>query len=65
MTIKILENEEVKEFTIKSWSDVTLEKWMRLLEKEDGTEIEQTQELINMMADIPTKILNKLQCMMK
>lgn len=60
MTIKILENEEVKEFTIKSWSDVTLEKWMRLLEKEAGTEIEQTQELINMMADIPTKILNKL-----
>jgi len=45
---------------INSWSDVTLDKWVKLISKKEKTKTEETLETISVLSDIPKKIIKEL-----
>ena len=45
---------------INDWSDVTLEKWMQLVEFEGLSKTQETIETINLLSDMPKKIVREL-----
>lgn len=45
---------------INDWSDVTLEKWMQLVEFEGLSKTQETIETINLLSDMPKKIIREL-----
>ena len=48
MKVKIKKKGKVKEFKlISSWEDVTLEKWLKLIDFKNGTKTKEAQETIN------------------
>ena len=61
MKVKI-EKEGKKETynLIDSWSDVTLEKWMQVIDVETGSKTEQAEETIAALSDMPKKLVKEL-----
>ena len=58
MKVKIKKGVKVKEFKlINSWSDVTLETWLSLIDFETGTKTEEATETIAALSDIPKKLI--------
>ena len=45
---------------INSWSDVTLEKWLKLIEFEGLTKTQESLETINLLSTMPKKIIREL-----
>ena len=45
---------------IDSWSDVTLESWMKLIEIETGSKAKEAEETIAALSDIPKKLVKEL-----
>ena len=61
MKVKIKKEGKVKEFKlINSWSDVTLETWLKLIDFETGTKTENATETIAALSDIPKKLVKEL-----
>jgi hypothetical protein len=45
---------------INSWSDVTLEKWLEVIDLETGSKTEEAEETIAAFSDIPKKLIKEL-----
>jgi hypothetical protein len=61
MKIKIKKEGKVETFKlINSWSDVTLETWLKLIEFETGTPTENATETIATLSTIPKKLIREL-----
>ena len=61
MKVKIKKGVKVKEFKlINSWSDVTLETWLKLIDFETGTKTEEATETIAALSDIPRQLVKEL-----
>jgi hypothetical protein len=45
---------------INSWSDVTLETWIRLIDTETGSKTEEAEETIAALSDIPKQLIKEL-----
>ena len=62
MKVKIKkEGSKVKEFKlISSWKDVTLEKWLKLIDFETGTKTEEATETIAALSNIPKQLVKEL-----
>ena len=61
MKVKIKKEGKVKDFKlISSWEEVTLEKWLQLIDFETGTKTEEATETIAALSDIPKKLVKEL-----
>jgi len=61
MKVKIKKEGNTKEFNlIKSWSDVTLEKWVKLVDLHKGSRSNEALKTISALSDIPKKLINEL-----
>ena len=61
MKIEVKKKGKKKSFDlITKWSDVTLDKWLKLIEFEGLSKTKQTIETINLMSDMPQKIIREL-----
>jgi len=54
------ENKKRKYNVIRSWNDVTLEKWAKLITSKTKTKSKEALETIKLLSDIPEKILKQL-----
>ena len=62
MKVKIKKEGKVETFKlINSWSDVTLETWLKLIDFETGTKTEEATETIAALSDIPKKLIKELE----
>jgi len=62
MKIKIKKQGKVKEFKlISKWEDVTLEKWLKLIDFHKGTKSEEAQETIAALSNIPKDLIKQLE----
>ena len=61
MKVKIKKQGKTESFNlIDSWSDVTLETWLKLIDFETGTKTEEATETIAALSDIPKKLIKEL-----
>ena len=61
MKVKIKKEGKVKEFKlINSWEDVTLEKWLQLIDFETGSKTEEATETIAALSNIPKQLIKEL-----
>jgi hypothetical protein len=61
MKVKIKKEGKVKEFKlINSWSDVTLETWLKLIDFETGTKTEEAEATLEALSDIPKQLVKEL-----
>jgi hypothetical protein len=61
MKVKIKKKGNTKTFNlINSWKDVTLEKWIKLIELDDKNKSEEALETITALSDIPKKLVKEL-----
>ena len=61
MKVKIKKEGKVKEFKlINSWSDVTLETWLKLIDFSTGTKTEEATETIAALSNIPKQLVKEL-----
>lgn len=60
MQIKVNKNKKQYKYKIKSWSDVTLDKWVKLVKAEKLTETKSTKEIIHIMSDMPKELIDSL-----
>tara|TARA_R110000782_G_scaffold89541_1_gene172212 strand:+ start:142 stop:786 length:645 start_codon:yes stop_codon:yes gene_type:complete len=61
MQIKInKEGKKTNYHLIKSWNDVTLDKWVKLISKRDKTKTQDALDTISVLSDIPKKLINEL-----
>ena len=61
MKVKIKKEGKVKEFKlISSWKDVTLEKWLKLIDFATGTKTEEATETIAALSNIPKQLVKEL-----
>jgi len=61
MKVKVKKEGKVKEFKlISSWKDVTLEKWLQLIDFETGTKTEEATETIAALSNIPKQLVKEL-----
>jgi len=61
MKVKIKKQGKTKEYNlISKWSDVTLEKWIKLVELETGSKSSEALETITALSDIPKQIVKEL-----
>jgi len=61
MKVKIKKEGKQKTYNlIDSWSEVTLEKWLKLIDTETGSQTKQAQETIAAVSDIPKKLIKEL-----
>ena len=61
MKVKIKKQGKTESFNlISSWSDVTLETWLSLIDFETGTKTEEATETIAALSDIPKKLVKEL-----
>tara|TARA_R100001594_G_scaffold38694_2_gene70076 strand:+ start:41 stop:682 length:642 start_codon:yes stop_codon:yes gene_type:complete len=61
MKVKIKKEGNTKEFNlIKTWSDVTLEKWVKLVDLHKGSRSNEALETITALSDIPKRLVNEL-----
>lgn len=62
MKVKIKKDGKKKEFKlINSWSEISLEKWLKLIDFQKGTKSEEAKETIAALSDIPKDLLNQLE----
>ena len=62
MKVKIKKQGKVKEFKlISKWSDVTLEKWLKLIDFETGSKTEEAEETIAALSNIPKDLIKQLE----
>ncbi len=62
MKVKIKKQGKVKEFKlISKWEDVTLEKWLKLIDFHKGTKSEEAQETIAALSNIPKDLIKQLE----
>ena len=61
MKVKIKKQGKVKQFKlISKWSDVTLEKWLKLIEFSSKSKAKEAKETIAALSDIPKKLIDQL-----
>mgnify|MGYP003666167010 FL=1 len=61
MKVKIKKQNKTETYNlIESWSDVTLEKWMQVIDVETGSKTEQAEETIAALSDMPKKLVKEL-----
>jgi len=61
MKVKVKKEGKVKEFKlINSWEEVSLEKWLKLIDFETGTKTEEATETIAALSNIPKKLIKEL-----
>tara|TARA_A100001201_G_C4024061_1_gene181481 strand:+ start:47 stop:649 length:603 start_codon:yes stop_codon:yes gene_type:complete len=61
MKVKIKKNGKKKKYNvIESWSDVTLENWIKLIEIKEKITSEEALETINIISDIPKKLIKEM-----
>ena len=61
MKVKIKKDDKIKEFKlISKWSDVTLEKWLKLIDLETGSKTKEAEETIAALSDIPKQLIKEL-----
>ena len=61
MKVKIKKKGKIKEFKlINSWSDVTLETWLKLIDFSTGTKTEEATETIAALSNIPKQLVKEL-----
>lgn len=62
MKVQIKQKGKKKSYNvIDKWSDVTLEKWAKLIAIKGYSKIKEAKETILALSDIPEKVLNKLE----
>ena len=62
MKVKIKKDGKKKEFKlISSWSEVTLEKWLKLIDYQKGTKSKEAKDTIAALSDIPKNLLSQLE----
>ena len=62
MKVKIKKQGKVKEFKlISKWSDVTLEKWLKLIDFETGSKTKEAEETIAALSNIPKDLIKQLE----
>ena len=61
MKIKVKKKKETKEYNlISSWSEVTLEKWLKLVEYRKGSKSKEALNTITALSTMPKEIVKKL-----
>ncbi len=61
MKVKIKKEGNTKDFNlIKTWSDVTLEKWVKLVDLHKGSRSNEALKTITALSDIPKQLVNEL-----
>ena len=61
MKVNIQKEGKVKKFKlISSWKEVTLEKWLKLIDFETGTKTEEATETIAALSNIPKQLVKEL-----
>tara|TARA_R100000900_G_scaffold29416_3_gene23204 strand:- start:687 stop:1328 length:642 start_codon:yes stop_codon:yes gene_type:complete len=61
MKVKIKKEGKVKQFKlISSWSEVTMEKWLKLMDFTEGTKTKEAEETIAALSTIPKKLIKEL-----
>jgi hypothetical protein len=61
MKVKIKKAGKTKQYNlISKWSDVTLEKWLKLIDIKTGSKTKEALETIAALSDIPKKLINEL-----
>ena len=61
MKVKIEKGKKTKEYKlINSWEDVTLEKWLKLIDFNSLSKAEEAQQVISALSTIPKKLVNEL-----
>jgi hypothetical protein len=61
MKVKIKKGKKTESFNlINSWEEVTLEKWLKLIDFETGTKTEEATETIAALSDIPKQLVKEL-----
>ena len=61
MKVKIKKEGKEKTYNlINSWSDVTLEKWLKLIDTETGSQTKEAEETIAALSDMPKKLVKEL-----
>ena len=61
MKVNIKKEGKTKKYNvISSWADVTLEKWLKLLEVETGSKTTEALETIAVLSDIPKQLVREL-----
>ena len=62
MKVKIKKKGKVKEFKlISSWEDVTLEKWLKLINFKEVTKTEEAEKTIAALSNIPNQLIKELE----
>ena len=62
MKVKIKKKGKVKEFKlISKWSDVTMEKWLKLIDFQEGTKTKEAEETIAALSNIPKDLIKQLE----
>ena len=62
MKVKIKKKGKVKQFKlISSWEEVTLEKWLKLIDYQKGTKSEEAKETIAALSTIPKDLIVQLE----
>ena len=62
MKVKIKKQGKVKEFkVINKWSEVTLSKWLKLIDFHNGSKSSEATETIAALSDIPKKLIKQLE----
>jgi hypothetical protein len=61
MKVKIKKDKKVKEFDlIKSWDDVNLETWIKLVDFQKGTNAQEAMDSIQLLSNIPKNLVKEL-----
>ena len=61
MKVKIKKKGKKKNYNlITSWADVTLDKWIKLIEAQTGTKAKEARETIAIMSDIPKSLIDEM-----
>ena len=61
MKVKVKKEGKVKEFKlISSWEEVSLEKWLQLIDFETGSKTEEAEETIAALSNIPKQLVKEL-----
>jgi hypothetical protein len=62
MKVKIKKAGKTKQYNlISKWSDVTLEKWIKLIDVKTGSKTKEVLETIAALSDIPKKLIKELE----
>jgi len=62
MKVKIKKQGKTKEFKlISSWGEVTLEKWLKLIDFHNGTKTKEAEETIAALSNIPKDLIKQLE----